>query len=1006
MRLLDTTSGRFKIFQDPRAIRYAILSHVWAKPDRKNRAKYMPEQTYQEICKLEQETPANEPVLHKLSPKIQAACKIAQDHDFSYIWIDSGCIDKSSSAELSEAINSMFEWYRHANMCYAVLEDVEDYETIARAALATSRFRNSKWFRRGWTLQELVAPHHVLFVSKGWKVIGTKAELADVVADVTLIRRDILLGELKLEDVPVAERMSWASKRETTREEDEAYCLLGIFGIQMSPIYGEGRYAFIRLQEEILRQTADPTILAWGFVASLSDHFSLPDPSSATVQVDDFGYLSDEPDSAKTYLLALSPSSFESHSRMITMSTQPILPNFDIYSTDFTFTAHGIRAKLPLITIYDKNKKPYRLALLGCKDQKGRCIALLLQRRRTPGGHDRSISIGASLDSKLGQNGSGPSFVYYRLLALEEADVQTHMEQFRLQDIYIPHRVPPSLRSQVRDETIHHSLEVYRQETEVSLAGWCHPLLKQRGFTVLPDPECYVPSAQILHDFALVERDDPQRSSIRIEVGLCRRDECRQRGLLQASVKAPRTPTFEPGSPTSDRPQCYDFHIASWIPANCVASKTFPIMTSKGDIHTLRLTFRLKSEPGKKYYVLEIELLDPLKGKAPTSPRSLLATLNPAPASVVPDAAAGRTDEHSSSEHERHAGGRRGTMLPSSPPSYATQSGTSSSLGMVGLPGQHPNSFSTTTDAVRTGSDDANILVKQDSSSSDSHLDDDDPPAHVRANSGTSNLPKSVPNPVSSPPHLALPDNSRTGILTIVPNAFDGNPTVSNPVNTIPDAAGEDPITSSASPPSDRLLVPNGGIPEFRMGNPSYLANSLPANAYSSVATYPPLSQTPPPNPYSSAQDFLGGGFPNSPGGGQNPVGSHPNYFGLPPHQLMAAFPHLYGGVPFPFWSAYMNPSFNPYGGTANSVGGVPNLVNGVPNFVNGAPGAPGSTPNPVSNVTFPNQSPPSEASPVPGLGPSEPRSQQESGKEKRTSKLSMRRFLPGPSWSSKRRKA
>ena len=107
-------------------------------------------------------------------------------------------------------------------------------------------------------------------------MIGTKAELADVIAEVTLIRREILLGESKLEDIPVSERMSWASKRETTREEDEAYCLLGIFGIQMSPIYGEGRYAFIRLQEEILRHTADPTILTWGLVALLKDHFSFP----------------------------------------------------------------------------------------------------------------------------------------------------------------------------------------------------------------------------------------------------------------------------------------------------------------------------------------------------------------------------------------------------------------------------------------------------------------------------------------------------------------------------------------------------------------------------------------------------------------------------------------------------------------------------------------------------------------------------------------------------------
>ncbi|RPD54423.1 HET-domain-containing protein [Lentinus tigrinus ALCF2SS1-6] len=251
MRLLDTTTGEFRWVQDPRRVRYAILSHVWAK---KGDVDYVPEQTYQDIRHF---------------------CEVARNDGFNLGWADSACIDKTSSSELSEAINSMYNWYRYAGACYAILHDVSDTDDKEQR---DEQFRSSKWFTRGWTLQELLAPSVVLFLSNKWKVIGSKHTLAELIEDVTGIGRAVLTLEQPLEDVSVARRMSWAARRETSREEDEAYSLMGIFGVNMPTTYGEGRYAFIRLQEEILKHIPDQTIFAWGpiLTATTSHSRTLP----------------------------------------------------------------------------------------------------------------------------------------------------------------------------------------------------------------------------------------------------------------------------------------------------------------------------------------------------------------------------------------------------------------------------------------------------------------------------------------------------------------------------------------------------------------------------------------------------------------------------------------------------------------------------------------------------------------------------------------------------------
>ena len=208
MRLLDTSTYLFKWFDDPHEVRYAILSHVWAKDG---------EQTYQQILSIQ--PPDEEVFKHKLLSKIWKACEVARQHGFQYIWIDSCCIDKTSSAELSEAINSMYAWYRCAEVCYAYLQDVDEADPPQRT---NSQFRRAEWFKRGWTLQELLAPNTLLFLSKTWTVIGTKHSLAKEIHEITSIDTQILRGQRKLSDASVAERMSWASDRVTTKVEDGA----------------------------------------------------------------------------------------------------------------------------------------------------------------------------------------------------------------------------------------------------------------------------------------------------------------------------------------------------------------------------------------------------------------------------------------------------------------------------------------------------------------------------------------------------------------------------------------------------------------------------------------------------------------------------------------------------------------------------------------------------------------------------------------------------------------
>ncbi|KAE8316897.1 heterokaryon incompatibility protein-domain-containing protein [Aspergillus transmontanensis] len=274
-------------------------------------------------------------------PKVQGACAQARTDGFDYVWVDTCCIDKSSSAELSEAINSMFTWYANAEVCYAYLSDVTVREGHSGAEVNTAEFEQSKWFTRGWTLQELLAPSEVVFFSRDWVRFGERSSLANWLMDITRIDEAVLRNKVRLLERSrplfqrsIAQRMSWAARRQTTRPEDMAYCLVGIFSVNMPMLYGEGgKKAFLRLQEEIMKQSDDQTIFAW--TNKRAPPYSL------------------------SGLLATTPAHFEDSQDIIAYQQwEPTPP--------YAMTNRGLRIDLPLHSLTRERRGHDIIALLRC----------------------------------------------------------------------------------------------------------------------------------------------------------------------------------------------------------------------------------------------------------------------------------------------------------------------------------------------------------------------------------------------------------------------------------------------------------------------------------------------------------------------------------------------------------------------------------------------------------------------------------------------------------------
>jgi len=264
---------------------YAILSHTWGEGE----VSFKDMRKYRDAAKRKAGY-----------PKVQQCCEKAWSDGYQWVWIDTCCIDKRSSAELSEAINSMWNWYQKSEICYAYLVDVPSSQGPFTGAVINDTLAKSRWFTRGWTLQELIAPRIIQFFGQDWNLIGQKVppsilagqsqaiiddsnSFLSMISVITGIEIRVLQNPATLSRVAAAKKMFWASKRETTREEDVAYSLMGLFGVSMPILYGEGlEKAFRRLQLDIIQRTTDQSIFVWK-----RDVYGL--------DLDDSGLLADSP---------------------------------------------------------------------------------------------------------------------------------------------------------------------------------------------------------------------------------------------------------------------------------------------------------------------------------------------------------------------------------------------------------------------------------------------------------------------------------------------------------------------------------------------------------------------------------------------------------------------------------------------------------------------------------------------------------------------------------------
>ncbi|KAI0670844.1 heterokaryon incompatibility protein-domain-containing protein [Trametes maxima] len=440
MWLLDTHTLLHHRVDSPSAVTYAILSHVWSKSGEKDfqqlrriqeetqqlheRKRFYDRGTYRDLLRAHRQ---------RIPDKVWKACEVARRDGYRYLWIDASCIDKTSSAELSEAINSMYAWYAGAAVCYAFLHDVDDDEDPAWEG---SSFRGSEWFTRGWTLQELIAPRIVVFLSKNWSFLGTKESLSEALVAVTNIHPDVLAHRTPLDDVSVGERMTWASGRRTTRPEDEAYCLMGIFGVNMPTIYGEGRQAFQRLQEEILKRIPDPSLFLWG------RHLQLKSTALYTFTPNTASACSD------CSLLAGSPQDFAQVPPCRKVELSELSLHLGVHvpppvpPPEYMVTAYGIRARLPLATVHTA-AGPIVVAILSCKytfQRRYGFVALILQ-SSTVVGELSLVKRGAGVyfvgRSSLSADTLGA--LYYRHTTLAR-ETFSPSEPVHVEEVYLVHR--------------------------------------------------------------------------------------------------------------------------------------------------------------------------------------------------------------------------------------------------------------------------------------------------------------------------------------------------------------------------------------------------------------------------------------------------------------------------------------------------------------------------------------------------------------------------------------
>jgi hypothetical protein len=378
MRLINARTKKLEEFFGDCIPKYAILSHTWGADEIsfQELRDYYNQVLTQERGRagITGDAISNSPLPAQVDPdeglpsqkpggwmKIVGTCALALGHELEYAWIDTCCIDKTSSAELQEAINSMFRWYQNSEICFAFLSDIDCGRPAGAAGDGSSRKERqnehgddqqardhqcantgetlvrSRWFTRGWTLQELIAPHSLKFYNRHWDLLGDLWNFTDEISRRTGVSDRFLAVHARpgapwnyqkpLSKASVAERLSWAASRQTTRVEDRAYSLLGIFNITMPLLYGEGEKAFERLQEEIMKVNVDISILAWGF-GRYEEYYSRDTGESEV-------------------MLARSPDDYEHCGKLALVR----LPVSGLRSPELSTSPRGLRAHFSTITI-------------------------------------------------------------------------------------------------------------------------------------------------------------------------------------------------------------------------------------------------------------------------------------------------------------------------------------------------------------------------------------------------------------------------------------------------------------------------------------------------------------------------------------------------------------------------------------------------------------------------------------------------------------------------------
>ncbi|KAG2030353.1 hypothetical protein BDR03DRAFT_974707 [Suillus americanus] len=327
-------------------VKFAILSHRWLDTG---------EPTFLDMSESQKDMSENSPGY----PKLTKFCEKAEEYGCELAWLDTCCINKDSSAELDEAIQAMFNWYRSAAICIAYLA----------CSSNVSDFAKEPWFTRGWTLQELLAPEKMKFYGKDWKPLSDNFDdkhprdlvipsIDEISIPITPSQPDILTAITRLTEIEsrdlisfspgihnVHQRLRWASRRTTKRIEDMAYSLIGIFDISMPITYGEGQRSWFRLMEIILQQCKSWEIFVWAGEWS---------PYSSAIPRSPKGYEAFDIQDSTELSNALDMGRLEG----IVGEIPPGLRGDHAFAT----TRHGVQMKLPLLdVVFDR---PNQLATI------------------------------------------------------------------------------------------------------------------------------------------------------------------------------------------------------------------------------------------------------------------------------------------------------------------------------------------------------------------------------------------------------------------------------------------------------------------------------------------------------------------------------------------------------------------------------------------------------------------------------------------------------------------